>query len=416
MPPVTSGAPALEGRRAPSLQALIALSLVSGSLSAPLTTQLSVYIESLHWSPLFTASLQTAQMGLAAAASILGGVLADTIGVKRTLMIGFAASFALALVFLSAIPVVMLLLAFAGGAAFGCQSVAGQAYLLAASKQARLGLGTAAFFLGNTLGSSIGNFVAGTALDKLGFPAVMGTIGALSCLLVVAAAVFLPAVPREGHAEPVARVLSGYTRLLKRHDILLLCGVRYLTTCYWGAVTLLLPLLLFRLTGSKAVAGTYGGVSLAVAAICSLSVGRLSDRVGRRWPAVVLISITVLDAFALARFSGSVPGLFAAGAVGAGCAWSMSTLVPGLIGELSATVERGRAVGPLQAVWSAAMLSGSLIGGGLVSLAPVLPFVLVGCGDVAALALMVVLLRRSVVVAPDGPTVGNRAAELSAKD
>jgi MFS family permease len=366
---------------------------VNGVLAAPLTTQLPVYVESLHWPPIFTAGLQSALMGVGAIASILGGVLADTIGIKRALLIGLAGSIAASLLFFSAVPALMLVLAVLGGAAIGCQNVASQAYLLAAVRNARLGIGTAAFFLGNTFGSSLGNLVTGKALDRVGFPPVMGAITVCSCLLVLGAALFLPAVPMTVRAEPVRRVLARYGKLLQRRDVALLCGVRYLTTCFWGAVTLLLPLLLYRLTGSKGAAGTYAAASLAFAACCSVGVGRLSDRLGRRRPALALTMLIVVDAFLLARFSASYTGLFAAGVLGSGAAWSLSTLMPGLIDEVSGAGEKGRAVGLLQGVWSSAMLSGSLLAGALVPIAAMIPFLVVGLANVGAVMLMVALLR-----------------------
>ena len=393
----TGGAEAPRGsgprQPAPSFVALIIVWFCNGILSAPLTTQLPVYVESLHWPPIFTAALQSALMGVGAIASILGGVLADVIGIKRALLIGLAGSIAAALVFFSAAPALMLLLAVLGGAAIGCQSVSSQAYLLAAVRNARLGIGTAAFFLGNTFGSSLGNLVTGKALDRVGFPPVMGAIAVCSCLLVLGAALFLPAVPMTVQVEPVRRVLARYGKLLQRRDVALLCGVRYLTTCFWGAVTLLLPLLLYRITGSKGAAGTYAAVSLAFAAFCSIGVGRLSDRVGRRRPALGLTMLIVIDALLLARFSTSYAGLFAAGVLGSGAAWSLSTLMPGLIDEISGAGEKGRAVGLLQGVWSSAMLSGSLLAGALVPVAALLPFLIVGVANLGSVVLMAALLR-----------------------
>lgn len=394
-------------RRPSPLIALLILQFGNGCLTAPLLSQLPVYVDILRFPPLFTASLQTAQMLLGAVASLLGGLLADALGIRRTLLIGLGGALLLALLFLSASPALMLLLALAGGAASGTQSVAGQAYLLAASRRARIGLGAAVFFLGNTLGSAAGNYVAGHLIQLWGFGVVMGGIAAASLLLIGGGVLVLPEIERRTAREGPAAILRGYGALLGRRPVALLCAVRYLTTCNWGAVTLLLPLLVHRESGSVAVAGSYAALSLAVAAPCSLLCGRIWDRYRFRWLVPALIGAIALDSLALARLSGSVPGLFVAGSVAAALAWSLSALMPGLIGSLTRPPERGRGVGLLQTFWSLAMLSGALVGGALVTVARPLPFLVMVVPLLTALACMLVLQARLT------PPVAIQAGEVS---
>ena len=388
-------------RRPSPLIALLILQFATGCLTAPLLSQLPVYVDILRFPPLFTASLQTAQMLLGAMASILGGLLTDALGVRRTLLFGLNSALLLALVFLSASPALMLLLAICGGAALGTQYVAGQSYLLAVSGRRRIGLGAAVFFLGNTLGSAAGNFLAGHLLQAWGFARVMGGIAAASLLLVGVAAVLLPEIGRATTRARPAAILRGYAALLERRPVALLCTVRYLTTCYWGAATLLLPLLVHRESGSVAVAGSYAALSLAVAAPCSLLCGRIWDRYRFRWLVPALIGAIALDSMALALLSGSLPGLFIAGSAGAALAWSLSSLMPGLIGSLTEPPERGRGVGLLQSAWSLGMLSGALAGGALVTVARPLPFLVMVVPLLTALACMLVL-QRTTEVGADG--------------
>ncbi len=370
------------------------LQFAAGFLTAPLLSQLPVYVDILRFPPLFTASLQTAQMLLGAAASILGGLLTDALGVRRTFLIGLAGAVLLALIFLSASPALMLLLAVAGGAALGTQYVSGQAYLLAASRTQRIGLGAAVFFLGNTLGSAAGNFLAGRLLQSWGFALVMGGIATASFLLIGVAAWLLPELQRPAVRERPRAVLSGYAALLERRPIALLVVVRYLTTCFWGSVTLLLPLLVHRESGSVATAGAYAAVSLAIAAPCSLLCGRIWDRYRFRWLVPGLIGAIALDSLALALVAGSLPGLFIAGSAGAALAWSLSALMPGLIGSLTQPQARGRGVGLLQTAWSLGMLSGALAGGAMVAVARPLPFAVMMLPVLGALACMLVLQAR----------------------
>jgi MFS family permease len=382
------------GRRGAGFTALLLVWFVNGALSGPLTTQLPVYIDTLHRPVILTSSLQAVQMGFGGVFSLLGGILADRIGIKRALLIGMAGSLFACLEFYRSDVLGLVVLAALAGAAIGCQSVASQAYLLSVLRGLGLGLGAAAFFLGNTLGSSLGNAIAGIGLNRYGFAPTMAVDLVGSGLLVGVAALCLPAIRRVGHAESLGTTLVGFGHLLRREGVWLLCSVRYLTTCYWGAVTLLLPLLIYEHTGSKAAAGIYAAVSLASAACCSLAVGRISDHVGRTRPAIVLVCIIIVDAFLLARVSGSYPGLFAAGVLGASTAWSLSAVMPGLIDGVSREGEKGRAVGLLQGVWSAAMLSGALIGGVLIAHGTAVPFLVVGCANLLSLVAVIALARR----------------------
>src|SRR5579859_3102352 len=286
---------------------LLAVWFLNGCLLAPLATQLPVYVESaLHRPPIYTAMLQTVQLGAAGIAAILGGVLADSLGTKRTLLLGLTGAAALSIQFHAALPAAMIAIAVYAGAASGMQSVGGQAYLLAALQGKRLGIGSAAFFLGSTLGSSAGNIVTGHALDAVGFPVVAGLIGVASCGLVAATAVSLPTVARTPSRTTMPSLLAGYGRLLSRGDVRLLCALRYVTTCFWGTATLLMPLLIFRESGSKGMAGTYAAVSLIVAASCQVAIGRISDRIGRRVPTVVLTVMIASSAIITGMASGSV--------------------------------------------------------------------------------------------------------------
>src|SRR5439155_16983550 len=82
--------------------------------------------------------------------------------------------------------------------------------------------------------------------------------------------------------------------MLTRREVQLLLAIRFLPTCYWGTVTLLVPLLLFRLTHSEASAGDYAGVSLVLACACQSLTGRLCDRAGLRLPVLVApLGITI---------------------------------------------------------------------------------------------------------------------------
>jgi MFS family permease len=194
--------------------------------------------------------------------------------------------------------------------------------------------------------------------------------------------------------QPFAETVAGYRRIMRRREVQLLVGLRLLPTCYWGVATLLVPVLLYRASHQLSTASYFTGISLALAAGCQLLTGRVADRVGRRAPVVLLTSLIVVAAVLTGLFAGSVPGLYASGILGACAAWSLSTLMPGLIKELSEAGEEGRTLALTHLVWSTAMLCGSLAGGALIALGNGLPFLLVGALNVGAVGLAVALLRR----------------------
>jgi MFS family permease len=139
--------------------------------------------------------------------------------------------------------------------------------------------------------------------------------------------------------------------------------------------TLVLPLLIFRVSGSVATAAYYGAVSLAVAAACQLLIGVLRDRYGRTAPLLIASLGIVVSAACLALSTESVHGLFVFGTTLTATAWAVSTLVPALIDEVAGADEKNRLVGLGHMVWSGAMVAGSLVGGILVEVSPQLPFV-----------------------------------------
>jgi MFS family permease len=107
-----------------------------------------------------------------------------------------------------------------------------------------------------------------------------------------------------------------------------------------------------------------------------LLTGLLRDRIGRTVPLIVSSLGIVISSGCLAFYTESVTGLFVFGTALTATAWAVSTLVPALIAEVAETDEKNRLVGLGHMVWSASMVSGSIIGGILVEIGPHLPFLL----------------------------------------
>jgi MFS family permease len=162
--------------------------------------------------------------------------------------------------------------------------------------------------------------------------------------------------------------------MVRRKKICFLIGLRYLPTYYWGTTTLLIPLLIFRATGTKIWPANYAALSLFIAACFQILTGRLCDIIGRKKPVIIAVSFVTLSAAMTGVFANSVAGLFVFGIMGAASAWSLSTTMPSLIDDLTGEKEKGRAIGVTHLAWSAGMLSGNLAGGALVEYNNSLPF------------------------------------------
>jgi MFS family permease len=159
---------------------------------------------------------------------------------------------------------------------------------------------------------------------------------------------------------------------------MLVATVRFLPTIYWGTMTLLLPLLIYRLSQQVIVVSLYSAVSLLLAAACQIGTGRAVDRLSRTVPPILLTAMIPICAFLAALSARSLTALFAVGVLGTCVAWSISATLPPLVREVTGTAEEGRVLGFLHLLWSAAMFGGTILGGALVEVDPSLPFAVVG--------------------------------------
>jgi MFS family permease len=332
-----------------------------------------------------------AQLVVGGVFALLGGAVADGVGQRRALLLGLAGLPLAALVFLADQPWLMAALVGLRGATEGLQVAGSQSYLVAGAPAGQIGLASALFFLGSTLGSSIGNLAGGWVVERLGFQWLALWTIAAGVLVTIAAGRLLGEPGPTRSRRGVRSGLRGYTALVRRRDVMLLACVRFLPTVYWGVMTLLMPLLLYRLSQQVIVVSAYSAVSLLLAAGSQVLTGRTIDRVSRTLPPIILSALIPVCAALAALASGSLPALFAVGILGTCVAWSISITLPPLAREVSESNEEGRVLGFLHLLWSGAMLSGTLLGGAVVEIDPALPFWIVGglnCGTwLAALAL-----------------------------
>ncbi len=353
---------------------LLTVSFLISFLNAPRYALLPVYVETnLLRTPLFSGGLRALFLILGGIFAVLAGRLADDLGVKRIYIVGTLGPLLAALIFKSGDPLLLIVLCIGIGITSGFDSAGGQSYLIQAISPSVIGIASAGYFLGNTLGTAAGNLLAGPITDALGYD-TLGTVTALgSIMLIIIATLLLPALP-SGVEDPGSHSLSGSFQLIRRSEVRLLLGIRYLPTCYWGAVTLLVPLLIFRISGTNTSATTYSAVSLIIAAAFQLLTGKLCDRIGRWKPIFVSSSIVTFSALGLAITGHTLVGLYTFGIIASASAWSLSTTMPGLLQLIAQKGEKGRIVGLAHLAWSLGMLSGNLGGGKLIEWGPSLPF------------------------------------------
>ena len=185
----------------------------------------------------------------------------------------------------------------------------------------------------------------------------------------------------------------GYGDLLRRPIIRVLGLLRFLPTCYYGAVTVLIPLLISRLAGNKTAVALYATVSQVMAALTQLASGWAADRFGRRMPTLLSFGMLVAGSLGLAVFAHHLWAYFVFGTLGTSAAWSLSALIPCLVSDATPAAEHSRVLGLLMLVWNASMIVGSLLGGSLVTIAVGLPFLLVGVLNVVAVFLTLLFFR-----------------------
>lgn len=412
MPTATGDAAGTSARASEMPRALAGLVLAAffgGMAGAPLQSLFPVYVEAdLGGQPILAAGLRVPLVFLGGLCAVAGGALCDRLGRWQTFVLGLTGSVAAGGVFLTREPLLIALLCTYVGLMTGFLTTGGQSFLMAVVPRERMGVASALYFQSGTLGIALGSGLGGPLADAWGIRALGGAMAALGAMVTVAAALGLSSIPGRrpsvagalgaraacdvrcaapgpAHrlASPLPSTLAahrarhtspGVRGKLRRPETGLLLLLRYLPTCYWGAATQLLPLLIYRQAGTKGAVTTFAAVSLIVAAACQFATGRWCDRAGPRRAVMAAACGVAASAALTAVFTESLLGLYAFGIMGAGAAWSLSTTMPSLIRDVGAMEEQGTLVGVTHLVWSAGMLTGILGGGLLVEWHPGAPF------------------------------------------
>ncbi|MBN1872627.1 MAG: MFS transporter [Anaerolineae bacterium] len=371
---------------------LLVVQLFSGIMLMPSRNFISIYLnEVIEYPVRQVAQVMAVGQVVGMLASLVGGSLSDRWGHKWMLVLGVGGIALSSLLYVFRTPWFIAVLWGMGSAALGFSTLSSQGYLTLAAGASTLGLFSALYNWGYTIGGAVGNPLAAIILGEDNYYALglaLTGFGILTTLITG----FLP------HLRPQTRQISdtpihgGYGELLRRPRILVLGLLRFLPTCYYGVITLL-PLLIKQQGGSNAAVAWYAAGSSIFASLTQLLAGQVADRRGVRLPTQVafgVILISIIGTIITARW---VWGLYVFGTLGLGAAWALSTLLPGLVTVAANPEIHGRVFGLLHLLWTVAMILGTLLGGEFLEVDIRLPFLIVGILNGVALALTVLFFK-----------------------
>lgn len=224
---------------------------------------------------------------------------------------------------------------------------------------------------GSVVGTALGTAVAGALLGPaLGAAAAtVGTGPVFGSVMIVAlalayAASRLPEVgapERQSLHEVKATLLSRPVR-----DGAIFVAV---PSVMFGAIEVLVPLRIDALGGGHGVIAGGFIAGAALEAVLAPLAGRYSDRVGRRNPYVVGLSICAgaVLAVALAQTLGTVLGALIVASLGAGLCFAPALTLISDLAE-SSSLHQGYAAGLSNMAWASGQVVGGVGGGGVASL------------------------------------------------
>jgi len=375
---------------------LLIVQLLSGIVLTPQRSFFPIYVEEqLGYTAVLISAFVTMGQLLGMVASAIGGMLCDVLGRKWTLVLGLTGFVFGSLIYLVRVPWLVASLWAVSCLGLGFHALGGQSYLIDAAGPEHLGLISALFHWGYTIGGALSSPGAGLVLDKQGFGVFGLALLALSLATAVGTLAFLPRLRGKRGADPLvlSKSLFGYGDVIRRPVMVVLGLLRFLPTCYYGMATVLNPLLINRMAGNKTAVSLYATLSLTLATLGQVVAGRAADRLGRRRPTLVAFGVLIISIVGQAGFATHLWSFYTFGVLGICAAWSLATLLPCLVSDAAAAEERGRVLGMLEVLWNVGMMVGALTGGALVELAMGLPFFVAAVLNLGAIVLAVSFFR-----------------------
>lgn len=327
-----------------------------------------------------------------AVGSVLGGVVADSLGHRRSYLIGLSARTFLAAAFLTTSTPALFVVMSIFGLGWGWSDTGFQSYVIQSFPRDRTATIMGFWFSSMGTAAIIGSAIATALVEGPGFV----PIGILGVVTSVAGYVLIwrtvPNLPEHAVvAKMGARGTSlglGLSGLVRERGVLAFLGLTGLPTILNGAVSVAVPLLLFAASDSEALVAAYGLVSALMALLVQPLLGRLADKKGVWIPVAAGAAMIVVAGVALALAPNVLGVIFVAGIAGRLGVGMKDTLTPTIAREVIAPATHGRVIGLGSMTWSIGFMIGSLAAGPLADDRPGLLFWFVAAATATALPLV----------------------------
>lgn len=342
--------------------AMVFFDVVFFSAIAPL---LPDYVSELGLSKAQAGILSASYAAGTLAFSLPAGLVAARFGPRRTVFVGLFLLGIASVVFGFAHEFLLLDAArFAQGGAGALIWSGALTWLISAAPPERRGS-----VIGTALGAAVAGALFGPALGALA--AAIGTELVFSAVLVVAAgiAVFAARLP-DAETSEESQDLRVVAETIFSRPIVLATAFVAIPSVMFGAVEVLVPLQIADLGGGHVLiaAGFIAGAALE-AALAPVA-GRYSDRVGRRLPFMLGLTICAVAMAAVAI--GQAMGIVMAGLIltslGGGICFTPALTMLSEVAE-SSRLHQGFAAGLSNMAWAAGQVVGGLAGGAAASVA-----------------------------------------------
>jgi MFS family permease len=256
---------------------------------------------------------------------------------------------------------------------------------------------------GSVIGTALGTAVAGALLGPVlgAVAASVGTELVFGAVLVVAVLLAVAALRMPEGGEPERQDLHEVVGGMTSRPVIEAVTFVTVPSVMFGAVEVLVPLRIDALGGGHAVIAAGFIVGAGIEAVLAPLSGRFSDRIGRRFPYMLGLSICSLAmvGFAVAMALGPVLAALILTSLGAGLCFTPAMTILSEAADTTA-LHQGFAAGLSNMAWALGQVLGGVGGGGLASVGGnALPSLVVA----ALLAVTVVYAFRFLASGPVSP-------------